>query len=40
MKPDATQVFGGRALTQTGMGRLIEEVRISSEPRSFIGMGC
>jgi hypothetical protein len=24
---DATQVFGGRAITKTGMGRMIEAVR-------------
>jgi hypothetical protein len=25
---DATQVFGGRALTQSGMGKFIENVRL------------
>jgi len=25
---DATQIFGGRAVTQSGMGRVIENVRL------------
>ena len=29
---DATQVFGGRALTKTGMGRLIENVSVCFVP--------
>lgn len=29
---DAVQIFGGRGLTQTGMGRFIEHVRMRDSP--------
>jgi hypothetical protein len=32
---DAAQIFGGRSITQTGMGKLVENVRHSYTPFNF-----
>ena len=32
---DAVQIFGGRGITQTGMGRFIEHVSIVSMPEQL-----
>ncbi|KAJ7127060.1 acyl-CoA dehydrogenase/oxidase [Mycena epipterygia] len=35
---DAVQIFGGRGLTQTGMGRFIEHTLLAEERRTFLGI--